>query len=165
MTKLAAENFHSNSSDSAVADSSLSESVQSNMTLKDIATIIAATKPKDVCIIDKDGYIACGPIVGTPRPEEKPFEILPKPIEPLDPPKSKCPGFYEIPRLPFEPKEPPSGKCPSPYEPLPLPYVPKEPPSGKYPSPFDPRPLPYVPDESPIDKYPTQLETPKYFQK
>lgn len=144
MTKFAPENFHSNSSDSAAADSSLSESVQSNMTLKDIATVIAATKPKDVCIIDKDGYIACGPIVGTPRPEEKPFEILPKPIEPLDPPKSKCPGFYEIPRLPFEPKEPPSSK---------------------YPSPCDPRLLPYVPDESPIDKYPNKLETPKHFQK
>lgn len=144
MTKLAPENFHGNSSDSAVVGSSLSESVQSNMTLKDIATIIAVAKPKDVCIIDKDGYIACGPIVGTPRPEEKPIEILPKPIEPLDPPKSKCPEFYEIPRLPFEPKEPPSSK---------------------YPSPCDPRPLPYVPDESPIDKYPTKLETPKHFQK
>jgi hypothetical protein len=139
MTKYAAENFHDNSSDSAVAGSSLSESVHSNMTLKDIATVIVATKPKDVCILDKDGYIACGPIVGTPRPEEKPIEILPNPIEPLDPPKSRCARSYEIPILPFEPKEPPSGK---------------------YPSPYAPRPLPYVPDE-----YPTQLEKPKHFQK
>ncbi len=112
MTKYAAENFHGNSSDSAVAGSSLSESVQSNMTLKDIATIIAVTKAKDVCIIDKDGYIACGPIVGTPRPEEKPIEILPTPIEPLDPPRSKYP---------------------SPYDPRPLPYVPDDKPREKYP--------------------------------
>lgn len=135
MTKYAAENFHGNNSDSAVASSSLTESVQSNMTLKDIATIIAVAKPKDVCIIDKDGYIACGPIVGTPRPEEKPIEILPKPKEPLDPPTTKCPGFYEIPLLPFEPKEPPSGKYPSPYETLPLPFEPKVPPQEKYPKP------------------------------
>ncbi len=135
MTKYAAENFHGNNSDSAVASSSLTESVQSNMTLKDIATIIAVAKPKDVCIIDKDGYIACGPIVGTPRPEEKPIEILPKPKEPLDPPTTKCPWFYEIPLLPIEPKEPPSGKCPQPYEIPRLPFEPKVPPQEKYPKP------------------------------
>ena len=154
MTKYAAENFHGNNSDSAVASSSLNESVQSNMTLKDIATIIAVAKPKDVCIIDKDGYIACGPIVGTPRPEEKPIEILPNPKDPLDPPKSKCSGFYEIPRLPFEPKEPPSGKYPQPNDRIPLPFEPKEPPSGKCPQPDELIPLPFEPKVPPQEKYP-----------
>ncbi len=165
MTKLAAENFHGNSSDSAVAGSSLSESSLSNMTLKELALLMAAKRPKDVCIIDKDGYIACGPIVGSPRPEEKPIEISPNPKEPLDPPRSKCPGFYEIPVLPFEPKKPPSGEFPKPYEPLPLPFEPKEPPSGKCPSPYEPLPLPYRPDNKPSEKYPPQLQIPDYLEK
>ncbi|MBP9093171.1 hypothetical protein KBI23_19265 [bacterium] len=117
MTKFEdAEN--ANSSDSRTASSSLSEAVQSTTTLKDIHSIIGVMKPADVCIIDKDGYIACGPIVGSPRSEKPGIGAFILPENPLDPQTGKFPPKYEplFPTEPFTQIKPWSGK---PYE-LPL---------------------------------------------
>lgn len=115
MTKYAAEDFNANSSDSRTASSTLSEAVQSTTTLKDIQSIVAITKPADACILDREGFIACGPIVGYPRPEH-PGPV--KPTEPLNPPIDKLPPIYEKPMWPDKPIDPPTGKCPPNYEPL-----------------------------------------------
>lgn len=110
MTKYAPENFNSNSSDSRATSSSLSESVNSNMTLEDVKAILTKKIPADVCIRDQDGYIACGPIVGSPRPEQPSSGIFILPEKPLNPPIDKLPPKYE----PLLPAIPPEGK----YEPL-----------------------------------------------
>lgn len=106
MTKYAAEDFNANSSDSRTASSSLSESVNSNMTLEDVKAILTKKIPADVCIRDQDGYIACGPIVGSPRPEKPGSGIFILPEKPIEPPTGKFPPPYEIPNLPGEPKNP-----------------------------------------------------------
>lgn len=100
MTKYAAEDFNANSSDSRTASSTLSEAVQSTTTLKDIQSIVAITKPADACILDREGFIACGPIVGYPRPEQLGPAIILKPKEPLNPPIDKLPPIYEKPMWP-----------------------------------------------------------------
>ncbi|MFA7337672.1 MAG: hypothetical protein WC028_12865 [Candidatus Obscuribacterales bacterium] len=110
MTKYAAENFNDNSSDSRATSSSLSESVNSNMTLEDIKAILSKKiAPDNACIRDQDGYIACGPVVGMPRPEQPGSGIFMLPEKPLNPPIDKLPPKYE----PLNPTE----KWPSkPYE-------------------------------------------------
>ena len=97
MTKYA-ENFNDKSSDSRATSSSLSESVNSQMTLEDLKEIlIKKMAPENVCIRDQDGYIACGPIVGVQRPEQPGFGIIKPPAEPLSPPFDKYPPKDEKP--------------------------------------------------------------------
>lgn len=94
MTKFEdAEN--ANSSDSRTASSSLSEAVQSTTTLKDIQTIVAIMKPADACILDREGFIACGPIVGYPRPEKPGIGAFILPENPLEPPTGKFSPKYD----------------------------------------------------------------------
>jgi hypothetical protein len=115
MTKFeVAEN--ANSSDSRTASSSLSEAVQSNMTLEDIKTLLTKKAPADVCIRDQDGYIACGPIVGSPRPEQPGLVIILKPTEPLNPSFDNLPPIYEKPMWPDKPLDPQTGKFPPKYD-------------------------------------------------
>ncbi|CAN5441570.1 hypothetical protein BH11CYA1_BH11CYA1_10420 [soil metagenome] len=112
MTKQVAENFNSNSSDSLTANSTLSESVQSSMTLADIKTILAKKiQPADTCILDREGYIACGPIVGSARPE-KPGSVVIIEVAPHNPSFDKFPPNYEKPEYKGETKVKPGEKLP-----------------------------------------------------
>jgi hypothetical protein len=97
MTKYAAESFNDNSSDSRATSSSLSESVNSQMTLEDLKATLIQKSPENVCIRDQEGYIACGPIVGVQRPEQPRFIIIQPPAEPLNPPFDKYPPKDEKP--------------------------------------------------------------------
>lgn len=106
MTKYAAEDFNANSSDSRTASSSLSESVNSNMTLEDVKAILTKKVPADVCIRDRDGYIACGPIVGSPRPENPSSGFIIEPVKPQYPIIEKLPPFNEKPESPAKPLKP-----------------------------------------------------------
>lgn len=48
---------------------------------------LSIEKPQNTCILDKSGFIACGPIVGYERPAEptdKPWILDGKPTKPID---------------------------------------------------------------------------------
>jgi hypothetical protein len=103
MTKYA-ENFNDKSSDSRATSSSLSESVNSQMTLEDLKEIlIKKMAPENVCIRDQEGYIACGPIVGVQRPEQPIIGNIKPPAEPLNPPSEKYPPKGEKPNWTTKP--------------------------------------------------------------
>jgi len=106
MTKFAPESFNENRSESAASSSSLSESVNSNMTLDDVKTILTKKIPADVCIRDRDGYIACGPIVGSPRPENPSSGFIIEPVKPQYPIIEKLPPLNEIPDSSAKPLKP-----------------------------------------------------------
>lgn len=106
MTKYAAENFNDKTSDSMATSSSLSESVNSQMTLEDLkAILVKKIAPENACVRDQDGYIACGPIVGVPRPENPGSGIFRIPAEPLNPPSEKYPPKTEGPNWPTVPEK------------------------------------------------------------
>lgn len=68
----------------------LSAEVQATMSLNDVKALNSYKEPARACVVDKEGYIACGPIVGTPRPEVPPFKPyfpVPDEIKPLWPDK------------------------------------------------------------------------------
>jgi len=80
--------------------------------------VITAQKPQNACIIDRDGYIACGPIIGQERPADtikKPWSIetLPGIIE--EEGRIKKPGIIEsFPGKPGKPSDEPfEGDKPS----------------------------------------------------
>ncbi len=60
------------------------------------------------CVKDPDGYIVCGPIVGTPRPNDPRPELppIPKPSKPLPelPPSKPMPELPPSDKFPFDPK-------------------------------------------------------------
>lgn len=66
-----------------------SESMNS-MSLDDVKKYLV--KPSNTCIVDQDGFIACGPIVGVERPRDP--IILERPrLDDVNPPKSK--GLFD----------------------------------------------------------------------
>jgi hypothetical protein len=70
--------------------SSLSLEVQAVTSLNDIRALNSFKERGRACVVDPDGYIACGPIVGEPRPAErptKPYFPEPSEIKPMWPDK------------------------------------------------------------------------------
>ncbi len=106
MTKFAPESFHDNKSESAASSSSLSEAVNSNMTLEDVKATLTKKIPADVCIRDQDGYIACGPIVGSPRPQNPSSRLTIEAVKPQYPTIETLPPFNEIPNSTAKPLKP-----------------------------------------------------------
>lgn len=94
MTKRAPEISNDNSFDRTAESSSLSQSVNSQMTLQDLkAALIQKFKPDNVCVRDQEGYITCGPIVGVQRPDNAVLGISKPPAaELVKPPKGEQPN-------------------------------------------------------------------------
>ncbi len=72
------------------SNNSLSAEVTAATSLNDIKALNSYKQPDRACVQDPDGYIACGPIVGTPRPEVPPFKpyiLEPSEIKPMWPDK------------------------------------------------------------------------------
>jgi hypothetical protein len=64
--KMLAEDFDNNATDKGKpAPDKITDSVN-QMSLNDVKKYL--NKPENTCIIDREGFIACGPIVGVERP-------------------------------------------------------------------------------------------------
>ncbi len=62
------------SSENVPRDGRISESIRGQLTDGDFKKHVVIRIKPDACILDQDGFIACGPIVGYERPELPTFK-------------------------------------------------------------------------------------------
>lgn len=101
--KMLAEDFDNNATDKGKpAPDKITDSVN-QMSLNDVKKYL--NKPENTCIIDREGFIACGPIVGVERPSA-PIKLHKPTLEEINPPK----GPIKLDVLPGDIIKDPTGK-------------------------------------------------------